>query len=74
VSDVSSRVSGTAPGQRRLNGPQTSGREYRNLSEPTHAFVRDDDDEVPMRDGTRLLAGPLLYGCAPARREQSRGW
>ena len=36
MSDVSSRISGTSPGQRRLNGPQTSGREYRNLSEPIH--------------------------------------
>ena len=49
MSDASSRVSGTAPGQRLLNGPQTSGREYRNLSEPTHAFVRDD--ELSVNDG-----------------------
>ena len=26
------RASGIEPGQRRLNGPQTTGRDYRNLS------------------------------------------
>jgi uncharacterized protein len=79
MSDVSSRVSGTSPGQRLLNGPQTSGRDYRNLSEPTHAFVRDDDVEVPMRDGTRLLADvyrpqtegayPVLIAASPYPRQ-----
>ena len=29
-------ASGIEPGQRHLNGPQTTGRDYRNLSEPTH--------------------------------------
>ena len=79
MSDVSSRVSGTAPGQRQLNGPQTSGREYRNLSEPTHAFVRDDDVAVPMRDGTKFLtdvyrpqtegAYPVLLAASPYPRQ-----
>jgi len=79
MSDVSSSVSGTSPGQRLLNGPQTSGRDYRNLSEPTHAFVRDDDVEVPMRDGTRLLADvyrpqtegayPVLIAASPYPRQ-----
>lgn len=32
------RVSGIGAGQRRLNGPQTTGRDYRNLSQPTHAL------------------------------------
>ena len=27
------KASGIEPGQRRLNGPQTTGREYRNLSQ-----------------------------------------
>ena len=45
------QVSGTEPGQRRLNGPQTTGREYRNLSQPTHGMAPDDDAAVPMRDG-----------------------
>jgi uncharacterized protein len=79
VSHVSSRVSGTAPGQRQLNGPQTSGREYRNLSAPAYAFVRDDDVEVPMRDGIKLLADvyrpetdgsyPVLIAASPYPRQ-----
>jgi len=79
MSEVVSRVSGTARGERQLNGPQTSGREYRNLSEPVHAFVRDDDVEVPMRDGTRLLADvyrpegqgtyPVLIAASPYPRQ-----
>jgi hypothetical protein len=44
-------VSGTEPGQRQLNGPQTSGRDYRNLSKPQYETTRDDDVAVPMRDG-----------------------
>jgi hypothetical protein len=44
-------VSGTEPGQRQLNGPQTTGRDYRNLSKPQYAIARDDDVMVPMRDG-----------------------
>src|SRR5579872_7110809 len=48
-------ASGIEPGQRRLNGPQTTGREYRNLSPPTHAMAQDDDVAVPMRDGINLL-------------------
>jgi hypothetical protein len=34
------RASGTAPGQRKLNGPQTTGREYRSLSEPEYGMRR----------------------------------
>ena len=49
-------ASGLEPGQRRLNGPQTTGRNYRNLSLPTHGMTRDDDVPVPMRDGVNLLA------------------
>src|SRR5277367_2044742 len=60
--------SGIEPGRRRLNGPQTTGREYRNLSQPTHAMTRDDDVPVPMRDGVNLLADvhrPALAGRHP---------
>jgi hypothetical protein len=70
VSDVSSRVSGTAPGQRRLNGPQTSGRECRNLSEPTHAGdegltrVRHDGP----RQGTRPKAQTRPSPTRPTRK------
>ena len=49
-------TAGCEPGQRRLNGPQTTGRSYRNLSEPAHAMARDIDVRVPMRDGVELLA------------------
>jgi len=49
-------VSGTEPGQRQLNGPQTTGRGYRNLSKPQHEMTRDDDVAVPMRDGVHLFA------------------
>jgi uncharacterized protein len=49
-------ASGVEQGQRKLNGPQSTGRDYRNLSRPTHAMVEDDDVVVPMRDGVSLLA------------------
>ena len=72
-------VSGTESGQRQLNGPQTSGRTYRNLSAPIHAFVRDDDVAVPMRDGVSLLADvhrpadagayPVLVSASPYPRQ-----
>ena len=59
-------ASGIEPGQRHLNGPQTTGREYRNLSQPQHGkTVCDEDVEVPMRDGVKLLADvyrPAAYG------------
>ena len=34
----------------------TTGREYRNLSQPTHIMAQDDDVVVPVRDGITLLA------------------
>ncbi len=55
-SKVSAEVSGVDPGQRQLNGPQTTGRSYRNLSEPLYEVVTDEDRAVPMRDGARLMA------------------
>jgi predicted acyl esterase len=71
--------SGVGPGQRRLNGPQTTGREYRNLSQPTHAMASDDDVAVPMRDGVMLLADvhrpaepglyPVLLAASPYPRQ-----
>ncbi len=72
-------ASGTEPGQRRLNGPQTTGRDYRNLSQPTHAMAREDDMRVPMRDGIDLLADvhrpeeagryPVLIAASPYPRQ-----
>ena len=42
--------------ERHLNGPQTTGREYRNLSQPQFKIRNDDNTRVPMRDGVTLLA------------------
>ncbi len=76
---VSSRVSGTGPGQRRLNGPQTTGRDYTSLSEPQFAAVSDLDVGVEVRDGTVLLADvhrpddagrhPALIAASPYPRQ-----
>ena len=73
------KASGIEPGQRHLNGPQTTGREYRNLSQPAHAMVEDDDVPVPMRDGVTLLADvhrpaqpgryPVLVAASPYPRQ-----
>jgi predicted acyl esterase len=71
--------SGIEPGQRHLNGPQTTGREYRNLSQPAHTMAEDDDVAVPMRDGVTLLADvhrpaepgryPVLVAASPYPRQ-----
>jgi uncharacterized protein len=76
---VRSGVSGVDPGQRQLNGPQTTGREYRNLSEPSYAAVCDQDVAVVVRDGTTLLADvhrpdadgryPALIAASPYPRQ-----
>jgi putative CocE/NonD family hydrolase len=52
-------VAGIDPGQRRLNGIQTTGRSYRNLSTPDHGIREELDAEIATRDGTRLLADVL---------------
>lgn len=62
-----------------LNGPQTTGRDYRNLSEPRYRIHRDDDVEVTVRDGTTLLADvhrpdadgrfPALVSASPYPRQ-----
>ena len=36
-------ASGIEPGQRHLNNIQTTGRAYRNVTEPSFAIVRTDD-------------------------------
>ena len=71
--------SGIEPGQRRLNGPQTTGREYRNLSQHTHTMAHDDDVTVPIRDWVMLLADvdrpaepgryPVLVAASPYPRQ-----
>jgi uncharacterized protein len=73
------RISGVEAGQRRLNGPQTTGRDYRNLSEPEHELSSDHDVAVPMRDGIHLLADvhrptqpgryPVLVAASPYPRQ-----
>lgn len=74
-----SPVSGIDPGQRRLNGPQTSGREYRNLSAPQYDMARDDDVRARMRDGVDLMVDvhrpatpgryPVLIAASPYPRQ-----
>lgn len=62
-------ASGIEPGQRRLNGPQTTGRTYRNLSQPEFEMRHDINLSVPMRDGIRLMADvhrPEAEGKHPA--------
>ena len=61
------KASGIEPGQRRLNGPQTTGRDYRNLSQPAFESVIDEDVAVPMRDGLNLLALSLIHISEPTR-------
>ncbi|MGE3987697.1 CocE/NonD family hydrolase [Pseudorhodoplanes sp.] len=72
-------IAGTEPGERQLNGPQTTGRTYRNLSAPEHAMARDNNIAVPMRDGVTLLADvhrpaepgryPVLIAASPYPRQ-----
>lgn len=76
---MSRQVSGTEPGQRQLNGPQTSGRSYRNLSQPQYGMTRDDDVPATMRDGVELLTDvhrpdatgrfPVLIAASPYPRQ-----
>jgi predicted acyl esterase len=63
----------------KLNGPQTTGRDYRNLSEPTHRIRHDDNVTIAMRDGVDLLADvhrpdadgrfPALIAASPYPRQ-----
>jgi putative CocE/NonD family hydrolase len=76
---MSTTIAGTQPGQRHLNGPQTTGRRYRNLSEPEHVMTRDDDVAVAMRDGVTLMVDvhrpatpgryPVLLAASPYPRQ-----
>ncbi|OBB59909.1 peptidase S15 [Mycobacterium sp. 852013-51886_SCH5428379] len=62
-----------------LNGPQTTGRSYRHLSEPRHTVVHEVNVTVPMRDGVTLLADvhrprgdgrhPALIAASPYPRQ-----
>ncbi|BBY16408.1 CocE/NonD family hydrolase [Mycolicibacterium litorale] len=62
-----------------LNGPQTTGRNYRDLSEADHRVRHDVNRAVPMRDGVTLLADvhrpdadgrfPALIAASPYPRQ-----
>lgn len=56
VRDAQIKAAGLGPGERRLNGVQTTGRDYRSLSEPAFTTRRTNDVEVAVRDGTVLMA------------------
>ncbi len=52
-----------------LNGPQTTGRTFRNLSAPEHSIRHDTNVAVPVRDGISLMADvhrPHGHGRFPA--------
>ncbi len=65
------KAAGTAPGQRRLNGVQTSGRTYRNLSAAAYHVDRTNSVQIPMRDGTLLRADVFLPTTEAAREHSS---
>ncbi len=56
---MSNRVSGIERGKRKLNGVQTTGREYNNLSEPHFEIRRTNNVAIVMRDHTTLMTDPL---------------
>lgn len=72
-------VAGFEPGQRRLNGHQTTGREYRNLSVAAFDMDSEFDVPVPMRDGIELRSDiyrpaasgryPVLVSASPYPRQ-----
>src|SRR5580692_11788630 len=76
---MATTVSGVDPGQRQLNGTQTSGREYRELSTPDYRMTQDYDVAVRMRDGINLMADvyrpdapgkfPVLIAASPYPRQ-----
>jgi len=53
---MSLAASGIMPGERRLNGVQTTGRDYTNLSEPSFAIRRTNNVAIAMRDHIALMA------------------
>ncbi|MGD9961352.1 CocE/NonD family hydrolase [Nocardioides sp.] len=73
------KAAGIDPGQRQLNGPQTTGRDYRNLSAPIHGVRCDEDVAITVRDGVELMADvhrpagdgrfPALIAASPYPRQ-----
>lgn len=76
---MATTVAGIEPGQRRLNGPQTTGRTYRNLSTPQYETTCDEDVAAAMRDGVELMVDvyrpatpgryPVLIAASPYPRQ-----
>jgi uncharacterized protein len=63
------KASGSGPSERQLNGPQTTGRTYHNLSDPAYDMRRENNVTISVRDGTTLLADlfrPDGHGGFPA--------
>lgn len=63
------RSAGPGSGERRLNGAQTTGRSYLDLSPPVHRVGAQFDVSIPVGDGTRLLCDvyrPRAEGRFPA--------
>jgi predicted acyl esterase len=64
---------------KQLNGSQTTGREYRDLSAAEHRIRREDNVEITVRDGVTLLADvhrpdadgrfPALIAASPYPRQ-----
>lgn len=54
------RSAGTEPGERRLNGPQTSGRPYRDLSRAEYGIEAHPDVATTTSDGRRLMMDVFL--------------
>jgi hypothetical protein len=56
---MTKKIAGIDPGQRQLNGPQTTGRDFRNLSQPEHGEQLISSVRFARRDAE---------GCATRRR------
>lgn len=70
---MSNQVSGIAPGERQLLGPQTTGRTYRNLSQPVYTVQSYYDLAFAQHPLDRAMAGrPGPTKCAINRVGQSR--
>jgi predicted acyl esterase len=66
---VGDRSAGLEPGERRLNGVQTTGRNFRNLSKAQYKMLQEPDRTIAVRDGIRLYADvirPEAEGSFPA--------
>ncbi|MGH6670885.1 MAG: CocE/NonD family hydrolase [Xanthobacteraceae bacterium] len=61
------KTAGTGDGERQLNGPQTTGRAYANLSIPEfHIDASRINVPIPVRDRVELLADIFLPSGGPA--------